>query len=70
MSTIDSISRFEAKALAFYKLTSKLAPGKDVPSANPHCGATLEEYDAWNAAFGDVVNKTILACWEIFGDRE
>lgn len=70
MNIIDSLSRYEAKALAFYKSTGKLAPGKDVPAAAPGRGATLEEWDAWNAEHGEIVNKTILACWEIFGDQE
>ena len=72
MSGPDSITRFEAKALAFYKRTHLLAPGKDVPAALNRDDAESRQklWEMWYGDHGRVIEDVIAACWEIFGEKD
>lgn len=71
MSKPDSIITYEAKALAFYKRTHRLAPGKDVPAAIGRDDMELREklWEMWYGDHGRVIEDVIAACWEIFGEK-
>jgi len=71
---IGDLERFEIKAHTFYKMTGFLAPGKDEPLAAGHSNSRelrrQHEWEAWNGAYGKVVNTTIDAFVETMGLEE
>lgn len=59
---LNEIERFEIVATAFYRMTGRLAPGKDSPAALPSDReGRSAAWEEWNTEHGDTVRAVLNA---------